>query len=90
MNQRFLIIIPAADRDRANALAKDQFDQTGGEKTFSVGLSATGKAPVTHYWCSALFYGGGPERLLALQSAFPLATGGDETDRPWTLKPRPA
>ncbi len=73
MNQRFLIIIPAADRDAANSLAKAQFDTAGGEKTFSVGLSASGNAPVTHYWCSALFTGDAPERLAAASAAFPAA-----------------
>ena len=72
MNERFLIIIAAEDRDQANAFAKDQLDQVGGQNTFSVGLSASGKEPVTHYWCSALFdIGSG--WVLALQTAFPSA-----------------
>lgn len=73
MNQRFLIIIPAADRDAANSLAKAQFDTAGGEKTFKAGLSATGAAPATHYWCSALFTGDGTEKLAAAQAVFPTA-----------------
>ncbi len=73
MNQRFLIIIAAADRDAANSLAKAQFDTAGGEKTFSVGLSASGAAPASHYWCSALFTGDGPEKLAAAQAVFPSA-----------------
>lgn len=48
---RFLLVVAAADRDRANldALAHDP---EGGARTFTVGLSPTGEAPATHYWCS--------------------------------------
>ena len=51
-SHRVLLIVRAADRDRANALAQ-RFDPLGGELTFSLGLSATGAAPATHYWCCA-------------------------------------
>jgi hypothetical protein len=73
MNQRFLIIIPATDRENANAVAKSQFDSLGGEKTFAIGLSVTGNAPATHYWCSALFSDLGSERLAAASALFPEA-----------------
>jgi hypothetical protein len=71
MSQRFLIILPLADRERANGVAKANFDPDGGEKTFSIGLSASGSAPATHFWCSALFSGEGAARLAAAQAAFP-------------------
>ncbi|MGZ4962535.1 MAG: hypothetical protein ACXWIU_06970 [Limisphaerales bacterium] len=71
MSVRYLVILPAADQTQANALAKSEFDSDGGEKTFTVALSATGKPPATHYWCSALFFRSGPERLLAAQALFP-------------------
>ncbi len=71
MSVRYLVIIPAADQSQANALSKSEFDSDGGEKTFSIGLSATGKPPATHYWCSALFFRTGPERLLAAKAIFP-------------------
>jgi hypothetical protein len=71
MSVRYLVILPAADQAQANVLAKSEFDSDGGEKTFSIGLSATGQAPATHYWCSALFFRTGPERLLAAKALFP-------------------
>ncbi len=71
MSVRYLVIIPAADQSQANALSKSEFDSDGGEKTFSIGLSETGKPPATHYWCSALFFRTGPERLLAAKAIFP-------------------
>ena len=71
MSVRYLVILPAANQAQANALAKSEFDSDGGEKTFTVGLSADGKEPATHYWCSALFFRSGPERLLAAKGLFP-------------------
>ena len=59
MSQRVLIVIQAADKDAANALAKAQIDPVGGEKTFSIGLSLSGAEPPTHYWCSTLMPDGG-------------------------------
>ena len=73
MTHRFLIIIAVEDRDQANAFAKVQLDQVGGQNTFSIGLSASGKEPVTQYWCSALF-NAGSECVAALQAAFPSAS----------------
>lgn len=48
--ERLIIIIQAADRDTANALALES--DPGAGTTFRVGLSATGNAPTTHYWCN--------------------------------------
>jgi hypothetical protein len=51
--RRAIIVIPAARLGQANNLAA-QVDTGGhGDKTFrGLGLSATGVAPATHYWCS--------------------------------------
>lgn len=49
--RRILLVVAAADRDRANQTAL-QFDPEGGDNTFSEGLSPTGQEPATHYWCS--------------------------------------
>ncbi len=70
---RFLIIVAAEDRERANAVAVDQFDAAGGARTFFIGLSANGQAPATHYWCSALFTDENATKLALTQAAFPLA-----------------
>jgi len=51
--KRMVIVVPAADRDRANAAAL-AFDPEGGAGTFSSGLSADGAAPATHFWCAAV------------------------------------
>lgn len=52
MNTRqVIIVVNAAQAAQANAAAKT-VDIVGGEKTFNVGLSATGSEPWTHYWCS--------------------------------------
>lgn len=77
MSVRYLVIIPAANQEQANALSKSEFDEAGGDKTFSIGLSATGKQPATHYWCSALFFRSGPERLQAAAALFPDAVVAD-------------
>lgn len=47
---RLIIVIQAGDKDAANAIAL-QTDPSAGT-TFSVGLSATGNLPFTHYWCN--------------------------------------
>jgi hypothetical protein len=52
--KRVILIIPAADVTRANGDAKSQFDARGGERTFTTGLSPTGKEPPTHFVCSGL------------------------------------
>ena len=48
--QRAIIVVIAAAQSAANARAK-QVDAVGGERTFVNGLSPTGTAPATHYWC---------------------------------------
>lgn len=50
-NRRLLIVVTANIAANANSRAKE-VDLIGGEKTFNVGLSATGNLPATHYWCS--------------------------------------
>ncbi len=70
---RFLIIVPAEDRDRANSVAAEQFDTTGGARTFFIGISASGQAPATHYWCSAQFTDENATKLALAQADFPLA-----------------
>lgn len=56
MSTRFLILVRAADRDTANAAAKQHFDRTGGQFTFTVPLFAADapddSTPV-YYVCSA-------------------------------------
>jgi hypothetical protein len=51
MAKRLIIVVKAAAAAAANARAKE-IDIAGGERTFVVGLSATGARPATHYWCS--------------------------------------
>ena len=48
--QRAIIVVVAAAQSAANARAK-LVDTVGGEHTFENGLSPTGAAPATHYWC---------------------------------------
>jgi hypothetical protein len=71
MNVRYLIIILAADKVAINTVAKAELDTKRGERTFSIGLSATGKAPVTHYWCSSVFSDAKTANVLALKDQFP-------------------
>ena len=49
--KRLIIVVPIGAGAIANERAKD-VDSRGGDLTFTVGLSATGKSPATHYWCS--------------------------------------
>jgi hypothetical protein len=49
--RRVLIIIPAEYQAVANQAALG-FDETGGDRTFTVGLSADGQEPATHFWAS--------------------------------------
>lgn len=53
-SERLIIVIPAARQAVANGAAKHvEWDAAAGENTFTVGLSPTGLAPATHYWCNA-------------------------------------
>lgn len=49
--KRLLIVVTADVAAQANTHAKG-VDAAGGERTFTAGLSPTGQAPATHYWCS--------------------------------------
>lgn len=48
-----VIIIPAAMQERANAVGHVLDPDTGGARSFTVGLSVSG--PATHYVCSTLY-----------------------------------
>lgn len=48
-----VIIIPATMQERANAVGHILDPDTGGARSFIVGLSASG--PATHYVCSTLY-----------------------------------
>ena len=48
---RYIIVVSAARKAVADSLAKQADPDTTATGTFSVGLSATGTAPATHYWC---------------------------------------
>jgi hypothetical protein len=52
--RRLIIVCNAAVAALANNAANQADTADGGEgsRTFRVGLSATGDAPATHYWCS--------------------------------------
>ena len=43
------------------------------EKTFSIGLSTSGKPPATHYWCSSVFSSDVKEKVVALPDQVPAA-----------------
>ncbi len=69
-NRRVIIVVPAADRDRANGVAQTM-QPVGGERTFTVGLSATGLEPWTHYWCSVALREAEWQAAQAQLAAFP-------------------
>lgn len=81
-----LIIVPAADRERANAAAAG----IGGAadlQTFTVGLSPTGVEPATHYVCATAFTAEQRAEVEGLKAVFPGAVVVDydldgEPDRP--------
>lgn len=50
LSKRLTIIVSAAVAQQANIEAK-RIDTDGGERTFTVQLSASGNLPATHYWC---------------------------------------
>lgn len=51
-----VVIVPAALRDAANALAKQEFDPAGGEATFTAALvTPPNTNTITHYWCATPF-----------------------------------
>jgi len=48
---RYVLVIPIVQTSPASIVAKDWDSDTGGDKTFSVRLSANGKEPATHLAC---------------------------------------
>ena len=73
MKARYLIVISAGNKLAVNTVAKVQWDAKRGERTFTIGLSETGKLPVTHYWCSSVFEASKTESVDALPVLFPNA-----------------
>lgn len=71
--KRGIIIVSAAVVAAANQAAL-QLDPVGGQFTFTVGLSADGQEPISHYWCGAGFTDGGWEQVQQLAAAFPPGT----------------
>jgi hypothetical protein len=67
---RVLLVVAAADLERANQAAKG-FDKLGGEKTFRVGVSVTGQGAPTHYWCCMQVRPATWQALQAMQAQFP-------------------
>ena len=49
--RRVTLVVEAADQAAANQQAATLDPDTGGDKTFSIALSATGANPPTHYAC---------------------------------------
>jgi len=49
-----IIGVKAAKQAAANNFWKNNIDLAGGDKTFTQGLSATGNAPATWYWCNTV------------------------------------
>jgi len=82
---RCLIVIQAADRDRANQDAL-QWDPEGGAQSFTVGLSPTGEEPATHYWASA---GALSEEVYAGIAALVAAAYPDAHCEAWDLEQDP-
>lgn len=75
---RATIVILASDQANANAEAEASFDPLGGQNTFTVGLSPTGSAPPTHYWCSAMVILSHWQAFVA-QEAYQETLGGART-----------
>jgi hypothetical protein len=61
-----VVIVPAALRDAANAVAKAEFDPLGGEFTFTAALVTLPATNVTHYWCATPFSATNRAKLSAL------------------------
>jgi len=76
-----IILILAAQRDAANAAAEG-FNPGGGDASFTVGLSANGQEPATHYWCAG--------RLDAQKIAAILAAAPDAVVESWEMDAEPA
>lgn len=50
-----VVVVPAALRDAANALAQQEFDPSGGSATFTAALITPPSTNITHYWCATPF-----------------------------------
>jgi hypothetical protein len=68
-----VVIVPAALRDAANAVAKAEFDPVGGEFTFTAALMTPPATNVTHFWCAAPFSATNRAKLDALTNTPPFA-----------------
>ena len=53
MAKRFIIVVPANKQSVAN-LDADKVNTGKDQRTFTVGLSASGNLPASHFWCSWL------------------------------------
>lgn len=47
-----LVIVVASATKTAALTQMEKIDPTGGSGALGIGLSATGQAPATHFWCS--------------------------------------
>ena len=68
-----VVIVPAALRDAANALAKAEFDPLGGEFTFTAALMTPPATNVTHFWCATPFSATNRIKLNVLTNTPPFA-----------------
>jgi hypothetical protein len=68
-----VVIVPAALRDAANAVAKQEFDPLGGESTFTAALMTPPATNVTHYWCATPFSATNRAKLGVLANTPPFA-----------------
>ena len=69
-----VVIVPAALRDAANAVAKQEFDPVGGERTFTAALvTLPATNTVTHYWCATPFSATNRAKLNVLTNTPPFA-----------------
>ena len=67
-----VVIVPAALRDAANALAKQEFDPAGGEATFTAALvTLPNTNTITHYWCATTFSATNRAKLSVLTNTPP-------------------
>jgi hypothetical protein len=70
---RIFVVVPASDSAAANTAIKQSVDVKGGDKTFTVPLSPSGKAPATHYCCCTLLTPQNYTSVKSLISAYPNA-----------------
>jgi hypothetical protein len=68
-----VVIVPAALVGPANALAKQEFDATGGEFTFTAALVTPPGTNTTHYWCATPFTATNRLKLNVLTNTPPFA-----------------